>query len=209
MEGDSSEGLFFPENSTRPSSFGENKPASIFNPEASYFIPGAATQSTWPSSTTSFGKPSAVTLFAPSASTSSASTSIGPLGSSFPSFLPTSSTTSSPGFGIGSIPFVDPFAPKPQPPTSSSSASTTFRAPSTLPSFKFGQSTSSPPPATSTSTPFSFGKPSTAPSTFGRPSALQQDAGKEQSKNLGKLKLYFVLPFFYTSTCTIRLSGHW
>ena len=189
MDEDSSEGLFFPEDSTAPSFSSETRPASIFNPEASSFTPGATTQPSWPTSTGSFGKPSAFTPFAPSTSTSSTPTSITQSGSPFPSFLPTSSTTTS-GFGMGATPFTNPFQPKAQPPATSSTNSTTATAPFQFPDFKFGQPTSNNPPPASTSSPFSFGKPSTVPPTFVKPSAQQQGKGQEQISNLGKLKFH-------------------
>ena len=190
MDEDSSEGLFFPEESTAPLSSNETRSASIFNPEASSFTPGATTQPSWPTSTGSFGKPSAFVPFAPSTSTSSTPTGITQSGSLFPSFLPTSSTTTS-GLKIASTPVTNPFQPKVQPPAASSTSFTTATAPFQFPNFKFGQPTSTNPPPASTSSPFSFGKPSIVPSTFVEPSAQQQDKGQEQISPLGKLKFHF------------------
>jgi hypothetical protein len=190
MDEDSSEGLFFPEDSTAPSSSSETKPTSIFNPEASSFTPGATTQPSWPTSTGSFGKPSAFAPFAPSTNTSSTPTSITQSGSLFTSFPPTSSTTTS-GFGMSSTPFTNPFQSKFQPPATSSTSSTTATAPFQFPDFKFGQPTSTNPPPASTGSPFSFGKPSTVPPTFVEPSAQQQGKEQEQISNLGKLKFHF------------------
>jgi hypothetical protein len=178
MDEDSSGGLFFPEESTAPSPPRETRPASIFNPEASSFMPGATTQPSWPTSTGSFGKPS---TFAPSTSTSSAPKTT-QSGSQFPSFVPSSSTTTS-SFGMNSTPFSNPFQPKVQPPAASSTPPTTATAPFQFSDFKFGQPTSTNPPSASTSSPFSFGKPSTVPPIFGAPSAQQQGKEQEQASN--------------------------
>jgi hypothetical protein len=190
IDEDSSEGLFFPEDSTAPSSSSEARFASIFNLEASSFTPGATIQPSWPTSTGSFGKPSALAPFAPSTSTSSTPTGITQSGSLFPSFLPTSSTTTS-GLGMDSTPVANPFQPKVQPPATSSISSTTATAPFQFPNFKFGQPTPTNPLPASTSSPFPFGKPSTVPPTFVEPSAQQQGKGQEQISHLGKLKFHF------------------
>jgi hypothetical protein len=189
MDEDPSEGLFFPEDNTAPSSSSETRSASIFNPEASSFTPSATTQPSWPTSTGSFGKPSAFAPFAPSTSTASTPTGITQSGSLFPSFLPASSTTTF-GLGMGSTPVTSPFQPKVQPPATSSTSSTTATAPFQFPDFKFGQPTSTNHLPASTSSPFSFGKPSTVPHTFVEPSAQQQDKGQEQISHLGKLKFH-------------------
>ena len=203
MPEDSGDGLFFPDNDAAPTSTEENDSSSNFNPKASFFTPGATNQPqpTWPSSTTSFGKPSAVTPFAPYISAPAASTDTATSGSSLLSSYSTKSASSTAGFGAGSTPsFVSPFTPKAQPPTTSLPSAAPASAPFKFPDFKFRQPITNAPLTTSASFPSSFGRPSAVPFTFGQPSTLQRDKEQEQPLSLGKL-------IFYSSNLLLSTSA--
>jgi hypothetical protein len=166
-------------------------------------MPGAAIQPSWSSSTTSFGKPSALPSSTPASSTSSAPTNIPPSGFTFSS-LSSSSTKSFASFDPASTSYLNSFTPESGPTHTSSTTTATTAASFSFSDFKFGQSMQTVSPPTSMSTAFSFGKPSTALPSFNQPSMLHQQEG-QQSLSRGKFNFPFSPSVFSVFTPVIHL----